>query len=164
MIKLPFITSVKGVSFYQNAVESVNIKDDCIIVHEKNNPFDENACAVKVKDAKLGYVPKILAEQLVEHGDRFSGTVVDIVGQSGMRGIRIKIKSVDALSVDTLETEEKSYQKKRDSDLSSEMKVFSKSGRFLGFLMSDASADSVDIKDSDGEIFSFPSELITTSR
>lgn len=165
MIKLPFITTVKGVSFYQNAVESVKLTDECLVVREKTNPFDSHACAVKVNNIKIGYIPKILAEQLVEHGDYFSGNIVEIVGQRGMRGVRVKIQNVSE-NIFSDASGNTSTDKEKENDFGNEdsnMKVFSKSGRFLGFLVGDRSVDLIKIKNAEGEVFSFPSELAVTS-
>lgn len=81
--KLPgngqFSCEVVGESNYQDALESIagpKCEDgaehtcEAIIQHEPNNAYDENACAVKVGSALVGYLPRATAAKLVKVAEK----------------------------------------------------------------------------------------------
>jgi hypothetical protein len=160
MITFPFIIPVKGVSFFQNKVNTIKPGDSCRITPEPFNEFDSNACAVFVNNNKIGYVPKALAPRFSDLGSDLVGVVAEIVGPEGQKGVRVKMQELAHNSDSAPENSKDTDQFVKDSDsYSKEVKIFSKSGRFIGFLIKRRDAETLFIEDAEGDRFDFPASL-----
>jgi hypothetical protein len=94
-LKYPFSSKVVGISNYQQIALACNLGDRVEISHEPENPYDPNACVVKINQEVVGYLPKVLARRLVEAGEhRWVGVISVKHDQKATVGIEVRIEGV----------------------------------------------------------------------
>ena len=88
----PFVAPVKGVSFHQDVVRSVEVGVPLEVVAEPENEFDANACAVRAGGETLGHLPREIAARLrADGGVCWSAEVVEVLRGSKATGLRIRL-------------------------------------------------------------------------
>jgi hypothetical protein len=89
-------TRVAGVTIgnRQQLIADLRGDESVSIVPEPDNPYDSNALAVRVAGEHIGYVPRMLAEQLAPQIRGFAeGRIVELTGlKAKFRGIVIEIQ------------------------------------------------------------------------
>ena len=92
-IPLPFIAKVVGVSFRQDVVTQMQPGQTVQVVHQPDNGFDANACAVLTSSQTLlGYLPRVLAARLAAGtpGGAWEAVIVDVLpGETW--GLRVQV-------------------------------------------------------------------------
>lgn len=149
-IHLPFISPVAGVSQYQSEVMLVDVASMLTIEHEPDNPYDNNACAIKFNNQLLGYLPKILAAKLVSTGETsWQGEVVEILDGIN-RGLRVRVSKLNSPKI---------VHKPKPVKEADPLKVQSKSGRILGEFVRVEGLNII-VKSAQGVEVSYPKELV----
>lgn len=76
---LPFCARLVGPTFHQDVITTLCEGDALVIVHEPDNPHDQNACAARTRDGALvGYLPKALAARMAGSADAWSARITQL--------------------------------------------------------------------------------------
>lgn len=91
-LPLPVKLRLRGVSHYQDAVTSAVEGQPLVVVHEADNAFDPNACAVTTTEGDIiGYVPSVLAGRLLATGARYFGATVSQLLPGQTWGVEVQV-------------------------------------------------------------------------
>lgn len=91
-IRYPFVSKVVGISQYQQAASMLSVGAEVVIEHEPDNPYDANACVVHVDGRTIGYLPRNLAQRVVNGGStRLRGEVVNKHDTKATIGVEIRV-------------------------------------------------------------------------
>ncbi len=98
--KKHFFTRIRGITFEnrQEAIKTLQEKQELKLVMEEDNPFDSNALMVMTLDNRqLGYISKKFNERIkreLEEGKKYKVEVANIYfcGNSGRLGVNIKME------------------------------------------------------------------------
>jgi hypothetical protein len=95
-----YTTKLAGVSNYQDAVNRVSKGELLIMAREPENPYDQNAIAVRTAgDELVGYIPSDFAAGLsttMDNGQKMFATVKEIIGKNKKtQGVVVNIYYMD---------------------------------------------------------------------
>lgn len=151
VMRLPFVTSVAGVSFHQPAVAHVSVGDTVAVIPEDDNPYDANAYRIDTTDGEtVGHLPAAVAARLRDAGysHTLRGQVTETVGNETL-GLRVKV-----LAGATQETVSRPVDNRP--------KVHTRAGRYVG-LLERQSEDSVTVLNRAGNLVKLPASVVVVT-
>lgn len=165
----PVVVPVAGVSYRQNIVRQLNENDRVILRRDRENEFDENAVAFYTLDGDhFGFLPKGVAEKFKDYPEeRWGGRISEVLpGQTW--GLRVQVthsnipdypvKPKSVSFIDPVEITEEDAPAGVDAE---SIKVFSKSGRFLGVTQCWEEGSKTVAVQIDGEDHLYPASVVT---
>lgn len=161
----PFVAPVRGVSFHQDVVRSVDVGVPLEVVAEPENEFDANACAVRSGGETLGHLPREIAARLrADGGVCWSAEVVEVLRGSKATGLRIRLlapkdgPATRERTPDAAPSDDDRVQapEKACAELGA---VFARSGRRLGRFV-DRADGLVRVQTDDDRLVAYPEGLV----
>ena len=161
-LPLPFTVPIKGVSFRQEEVVLLQEGTLCRVVHEPDNEYDTNACAIYTPSGgKLGFIPAQIAGRLALRGEGAWRARIVEVRKGDTWGASILVEGpLHPAAEETVAAPEEALEPVKPS---APVEVVSRSERLLGVLVKDE-GNKVVVRNSQGVEISYPADLVQVRR
>lgn len=161
-LPLPFTAPIKGVSFRQEEVVLLHEGSLVRVVHEPDNEYDVNACAVYTPSGgKLGFIPASIAGRLAARGEEaWRGKITEVRrGDTWGASVIVEGPLHESASAEGGVPEEEVPPQPPQAPT----EVRARSGRTLGVLVRE-DAGKVYVRNASGVEIAYPADLVQVQR